>query len=96
MLVSVVLAALALAGCGATASPGPSGRAVFARACSACHSLTGHEDPRRQGGDLLGFHFGRVALVQFTREMPVRRRLSESGVQAVVSYVMAVQRRGRG
>ena len=71
-----------------------SGRTVFAQACSACHSLSGREDPRRQGGDLLAFHSDRAALVELTREMPARRPLSASELGAVVNYVMTVERRG--
>jgi mono/diheme cytochrome c family protein len=89
------LALAALAGCGGTARPrAASGRALFAQECSACHSLSGREDPRRQGGDLLAFRSSRAALLQLTREMPVRRPLSASGLQAVVDYVMTVEQRG--
>jgi mono/diheme cytochrome c family protein len=87
-----------LAGCASMAHPAhpapPAGRALFTRECSSCHSLSGREDPRRQGGDLLEFRSSRTALVQLTREMPVRRPLSVSALQAVVDYVMSVERRG--
>ena len=86
----------AIAGCGASgAAPPPTGRALFAEDCSACHSLSGVESPRRQGGDLLGVHLSSTITLQFTREMPVRRRLNEAELKAVSDYVIAVQRRGR-
>jgi mono/diheme cytochrome c family protein len=91
----LALVIAALAGCGSAARPrATSGRTVFAQECSGCHSLSGHNDPRRQGGDLLAFHSSRVALVQLAGEMPVRRPLSKSALQAVVDYVMTVERRG--
>jgi mono/diheme cytochrome c family protein len=94
-VVGLALTAAGLTGCGGAARPRTdSGRAVFAQACSACHSLSGREDPRRQGGDLLAFHSDRAALVELAREMPVRRPLSASQLRAVVDYVMTVERRG--
>ncbi len=86
-----------LTGCGATRAPEnrPSGRVVFGEACGACHSLTGVEDPRRQGGDLLHFHARRRQLQQLAAEMPVPRPLSSAELRAVVGYVLAVERRGR-
>jgi mono/diheme cytochrome c family protein len=89
--------ALFLAGCGssgsAPASSSALGHQVFAHQCSFCHSLSGHSSPRQQGGDLLGTHLRRPALYQFTAEMPVRHRLSRAALNAVVDYVLAVQRR---
>lgn len=80
------------AGCGGGGgSSRPSGKVVFAQECSACHSLTGHNDPRRQGGDLLRFHSSRTQLVQLAAEMPVRHALSQPQLQAVVDYVMDVE-----
>ncbi len=74
-----------------------SGRTVFAEHCSICHSLTGRDDPRLQGGDLLGFHAGRAQVVQFVREMPViHRPLTSAELQAVVDYVIAAERRAAG
>jgi mono/diheme cytochrome c family protein len=88
-----------LCGCGGgghgpTAASGPtasSGRALFAQACGACHTLTGHDDSRHQGGDLLGFHASRTQFVQLASEMPVRRPLSRGQLQAVVRFVRAVE-----
>jgi mono/diheme cytochrome c family protein len=71
-----------------------SGKAVFAEHCSVCHSLTGRDNPRLQGGDLLGFRGGRDQVVQFVREMPVvHGPLSHAELQAVVDYVMTAERR---
>ncbi len=92
-LLAAASAAL-LGGCGAAhAHRAPSGRVMFGEACGACHSLSGVEDPRRQGGDLLHFRSSRTQLLQLAREMPVRRPLTETQLRAVVSYVLAVERR---
>jgi mono/diheme cytochrome c family protein len=95
-LLAAATAAL-LTGCGAARAPAPrpSGRVLFGQACAACHSLSGVEDPRRQGGDLLHFHATRTQLHELTAEMPVRRTLTEAQLRAVVGYVLAVERRGR-
>lgn len=86
-----------VAGCGSgRSSPTASGRAVFAQQCSVCHSLAGNEHARKDGGDLLGFHATRSEVVQFVREMPVRRPLTKAQLQAVVDYVMAAERRAAG
>jgi mono/diheme cytochrome c family protein len=94
-------AAVSLAGCGGShgdrrpesQADVTSGRVVFAQACSACHTLTGRYDPRRQGGDLLAFHASRAQLVQLTGEMPVRHPLRQSQLDAVVRFVMAAESR---
>ncbi|MEA2211053.1 MAG: Cytochrome c [Solirubrobacteraceae bacterium] len=70
-----------------------SGRELFTRDCMACHSLSGHSSAKQQGGDLLGAHLRRPVLVQFTAEMPVKHPLSKADLNAVVDYVLAVQRR---
>ena len=36
------------------------GRSLFVQACGFCHSLTGHESPSKQGGDLLGVRLRRA------------------------------------
>jgi mono/diheme cytochrome c family protein len=75
----------------------PSGETIFAEHCSVCHSLNGHDNPRLQGGDLLGFHGSRAQTVQFVREMPiVHRPLTATELQAVVDYVMTAERRAAG
>ena len=88
-----MLAATAFAaGCGSSATP--SGRSVFASSCSHCHTLTGVDSPSHQGGDLLHLRLSRSQLLQFTREMPVRRPLSNAELSAVTSYVLLAERRG--
>ncbi|MGI8573628.1 MAG: c-type cytochrome [Solirubrobacteraceae bacterium] len=100
---AAVLAALwvtaALAACGATTSVGGAGAAsgakVFAKDCSACHSLIGNESLHRQGGDLENFRISHRDLLLFTREMPTRRRLNPEQMMAVVAYVMAAEQHHR-
>ncbi len=91
---------LLLAGCGASSGPpaglGSSGREVFAHECSFCHSLSGHSSAQQQGGDLLDARLRRPVLYQFTAEMPVRHRLSRTELNAVVAYILDVQRRRPG
>jgi mono/diheme cytochrome c family protein len=97
VLCVVVVAGAALAGCGGsgessgTGARGPSGQAVFVRACQSCHSLSGHSSARQQGGDLRGFSSTRAQLDQFTREMPVRQPLTAAELRSVVTYVRAVE-----
>jgi mono/diheme cytochrome c family protein len=94
-LLAAAAACATLAGCGGGGAAGPPrGRTVFAQACSACHSLSGADDPRRQGGDLLAFHASRTQMTQLTDEMPVRHPLTDPELAAVVSYVMGVEQRG--
>lgn len=91
-----MVVAAAIGGCGATRGAHRSGgQALFAEDCAVCHSLSGRQSPRRQGGDLLGLHVGREAMLQFVREMPVRHGLSRAEMGAVAGYVLAVERRGR-
>ena len=74
-----------------------SGKAVFAAHCSVCHSLNGRDNPRLQGGDLLGFHASRAQVTQFVREMPViHRPLTATELRAVVDYVLAAERAAAG
>jgi mono/diheme cytochrome c family protein len=87
--------AAGLSGCGSTGAPRSPGRALFAEDCSVCHSLSGARSPRLQGGDLLGLHVRRQAMLQFVQEMPVRHRLAPSQVRTVADYVLAVERRGQ-
>jgi hypothetical protein len=92
--VAIALAVTA-AGCGGSGSHPPSNdRTLFSQACGACHTLTGIDSPKHQGGDLLAFHIARPALLQFAREMPVRRRLTSAQLATVVDYILAVQKRG--
>jgi mono/diheme cytochrome c family protein len=79
---------VALMGCGGASRPHPaSGKALFAEDCTACHSLIGNESLRRQGGDLLVYRFSRRDLLEFAREMPVRRPLNSAQLAAIVGYV---------
>lgn len=94
MLVPMLVAScVAVSACGGghAHEPAYSGRALFDQACGACHTLSGHNDPRHQGGDLRDFHASRAQLLQLTAEMPVRRPLSGGQLQAVVSFVMALE-----
>ena len=88
-----------LTGCGSSAPSGSTpfagGATLFARACSSCHSLTGRDDPRRQGGDLLRLRIGRAAMVEFVQEMPVRHPLSAAQEQRVAAYVLSAEAQGR-
>jgi mono/diheme cytochrome c family protein len=89
--------ALALCACGASGAghASPDGKTLFAHNCTACHSLTGVESPKRQGGDLLHGHFSREVMLQFASEMPVRHRLTEAELRRVSDYVVSVERGGR-
>jgi mono/diheme cytochrome c family protein len=88
---------LAAVGCGGGGSISQTSEAaaVFARSCSACHSLIGNESRHRQGGDLVGYRLSRQQLLQFTREMPTRGPLSSAQLRLVVDYVLGFQQRGR-
>jgi mono/diheme cytochrome c family protein len=91
-----ITAAIAVVGCGGSAAQRtPSGRAVFNRECSACHSLVGRQSPRQQGGDLRGLRAPRAILLQFTAEMPVPHPLTRVDRDAVVNYILSVQRQDR-
>jgi mono/diheme cytochrome c family protein len=92
-LVAAVAGSILLAGCGGSSASG--GKALFAHNCSGCHSLSGVESPRRQGGDLLHANFSRTVMIQFAREMPVRKPLTEADLQRIADYVLSVQRRAR-
>jgi hypothetical protein len=65
---------------------------LFTQDCGGCHSLSGRQSPRRQGGDLLRLHIGREPMLQFVREMPVRHPLSPVQLRDLVAYVLAVER----
>lgn len=92
-----VLAACAvLVACGSSGrARAPAPAALFREACGSCHSLDGRTSPTHQGGDLLAYRFGRAALLQFAREMPVRRRLDAGQLASVVDYVARAERDGR-
>jgi mono/diheme cytochrome c family protein len=83
-------------GCGASGPRRASGKTLFAEDCSECHSLLGNESLRRQGGDLLGYRFSRPDLLEFAREMPVRRPLSPAQLATIVDYVSGKERSAGG
>jgi mono/diheme cytochrome c family protein len=95
----LLAASVVVAGCagggGGSLSRNRTGAALFARDCSACHSLIGNESRHRQGGDLVGYRLSRSALMEFTREMPTRRPLTTSQLNLLVDYVLEIERRGR-
>lgn len=92
-VIALVLSA-ALGGCGSggRVSP-PAGPRLFAADCSSCHTLDGHDDPRRQGGDLLHLRIDSAALRQFTAEMPTPRRLTAGQVGTIDVYLLALEKR---
>ena len=98
MHAGTALAALAtaalVAGCGSGGgAPQASGAALFSEDCDMCHSLTGRQSPRRQGGDLLALRMTRAQMLEFVREMPVPHPLSQAQVGVVADYVRAVEAR---
>jgi hypothetical protein len=58
--------------------------------------LIGNESLHRQGGDLLGYRFSRRDLLEFVREMPVRRPLHPAQLAAIVNYVSGKDRSAGG
>ncbi len=99
----LVAACAAISACGAggahpagrsSAAAAASGRVLFSQACGACHTLTGHNDPRHQGGDLRDFHASRAQFLQLAAEMPVRRPLSAAQLQTIVRFVRSVETGG--
>lgn len=92
----VVVLGFAAAACGAGhRSHSTRGGVLFRQSCGACHTISGVNTPSRQGGDLLAVHLRRSVLMQFAREMPVRRRLGPGELGAITDYILAVQRRAR-
>jgi mono/diheme cytochrome c family protein len=86
-------AVIALVACGGSpAQRTESGQSVFSRECGACHSLAGRQSPRQQGGDLRGLKMPRAILLQFAAEMPVPDRLTHADRNAVVNYILSMQR----
>lgn len=92
------LAALALAGCGASSTATVSGAsALFSRHCSVCHTIGTKASRSQMGGDLAGWSLPRSELAEYIAEMPKHRgALSRSDVNELVSYVASFERhRGR-
>ena len=79
------LALALLAGCGGQRV---SGRNVFQRACSGCHTLTGHDTPI-SGGDLGANRLTIPQIESFVAVMPVRPKLTRDQTRAVAAYVAA-------
>lgn len=95
-LAAVTAFGLATTACGAgQQSAFTAGGALFRQACGACHTISGVNTPSHQGGDLLSAHLRRPVLLQFAREMPLRRRLGPRELDAVVDYILRVQHRAR-
>jgi mono/diheme cytochrome c family protein len=96
LLAAGITAAIAVVGCGGSvAQRAESGRAVFSRECGACHSVSGRQSPRQQGGDLRDLRVPRAILLQFAAEMPVPHPLTRVDRNAVVDYILSVQRQDR-
>jgi mono/diheme cytochrome c family protein len=91
----LLIALVGAAGCGGNKV---SGRAIFARSCSHCHSLDGRGNGA-VGGEL-GYRTLSVAeIASFARIMPVTPPLTDPQVRAVAEYVrsraVAASRRRR-
>lgn len=71
------------------------GRVMFARSCSSCHTLVGHEEGA-SGGDLVYPQLTVVEIESFIRAMPVGPTLSRSDVAAIAQWVQTVARPYRG
>jgi len=95
--VALVVTSVAATGCGngGGLSQTRQAAALFARDCSACHSVIGNESRHRQGGDLVGYRFSRRELLEFSREMPTRRPLTSAQLNMVVEYVLDIEQRRR-
>jgi mono/diheme cytochrome c family protein len=91
LLLSCCAAVSACGGQTHGAAAASSRRTLFTEACGACHTLTGHSDPRHQGGDLLDFHATGTQFLQLASEMPVRHPLSRTQLNAVVRFVMGLE-----
>jgi hypothetical protein len=56
--------------------------------------LSGHRSPRQEGDDLSGLRMPRGILLQFAAEMPAPHPLTRAALNAIVSYVLLVERQG--
>lgn len=93
-LVLIVAVPLATAACGTAHRSAPTGgKALYTQACGACHTVSGTSSPSRQGGDLLAVRLSRRVMIQFAREMPVRRRLTPVELESIADYIFGLQRR---
>src|SRR4030088_282571 len=90
--IAACVLALVASGCGAGTGARPvSGAKLFSEECSVGHSVIGNESLHRQGGDLLGYRLTHQQLVLQVRQMPVKRPLSQTQLDAVVQYVWSLQ-----
>ncbi len=91
-----IAALMAVAGCGGSGGHRvESGKAVFSSECGVCHSLSGRRSPRQEGDDLSGLRMPRGILLQFAAEMPVPHPLTRADLNAVVRYILTVERQDR-
>ena len=90
----IVALPLATGACGVSHSSAPTAsKALFTQACGACHTISGVSSPSRQGGDLLAVRLSRPVMIQFAREMPLRRRLTATQLDSIADYILGLQRR---
>jgi mono/diheme cytochrome c family protein len=67
------------------------GRTIFARSCSGCHTVTGH-DTRAPGGDLAIARLSVGEIESFVRVMPVRLSRGEEAEVAAFVYAASDRR----
>ena len=65
------------------------GRRLFAGACAACHTLTGH-DTHADGGDLGLLQMTQAQMLSFARIMP-NPPTSANRLRAIADYVVSVE-----
>jgi mono/diheme cytochrome c family protein len=82
----VAAVALVAAGCGSGSHV--SGRAVFARSCSGCHTATGR-DTNVDGGDLSVGKLTVSEVESFGAIMPVHPKPTKAELHAVALYVVS-------
>ncbi len=92
----MLAAAALLAGCGGSAHSSNDGAAIFASACSSCHTLAPNPHPSPVGGTLSGYGFTEAQVASFTRVMPLRKRLTPRQIAAVSRFVVRSQQRSGG
>jgi mono/diheme cytochrome c family protein len=59
---------------------------VYARSCSGCHTLVGHESGA-EGGDLLNARLSVTALASFAEAMPVYPALTHGEALSVARFI---------
>jgi mono/diheme cytochrome c family protein len=101
---SAAAAILWLSACGGAPPPtGPEpnqggdasglGRRVFLSQCQGCHAIGGLGARRPVGGDLGNYDMSPAEVASFARIMPTPRRLTDTELAAVSSFVAALQER---